>query len=133
MTSTAVVVGVGLSSRATADEVRRLVARTVAQHGFTLDDITAIATRRCFLHDARLALGVPVVGHPDDALVAASAPCDRAVGIPALVAETAALLSARRRGEAQLLGPTERSPHATASIAVALSPDDALPHGGRRP
>ena len=75
-----------------------------------------VATRDRFVLDRRLDLGVPVDGVSDDRLVAASAPCTRPVGLQARVAETAALLAAGD-GDAELIGPVDRSAHATVAVA----------------
>ncbi len=64
-----VVVGVGLSSRATATEVRDLVGAALRAHRLALDDVQAIATRTSLAGDPRLQLGLPVVGVADDVLV----------------------------------------------------------------
>lgn len=126
-----IVVGVGLSSSATAAEVRATVALALAEHERTLADVAAIATRTRFLDDPRLRLGPPLVGVDDDALVAASAPTTRPRGIAARVAETAALLAARRGDAAgELLGPSRRSAHVVAAVAscdVAPGPRQARP------
>ncbi|MEJ5253744.1 MAG: cobalamin biosynthesis protein [Acidimicrobiales bacterium] len=110
-----VVVGVGLSSAATADEVRQLVVAALEDHGLSFPP-TAIATRSRFVDDARLDLGCGVIGIDDEELLAASQPVSRSVGIAARVAETAALLATRPGG--RLLGPMHRSAHATAAVAV---------------
>jgi cobalamin biosynthesis protein CbiG len=110
-----VVVGIGLSSRATAAEVATLVADALAEVGLTLDDVTVIATRESLSADPRLALGPPVTGVPDDVLVAASEPVTRTVGLPARVAETAARLA----GHGTLMGPTRRNAQATVAVATA--------------
>lgn len=108
------VVGIGMSSSATVDEVADLVAALLDGAGLCLADIDTIATRRQFVTDGRLALGPRVVGYDDDALIAASTPVDRGVGIPARVAETAAALAA---GTGPNLGiNVARSPHVTAAL-----------------
>jgi cobalamin biosynthesis protein CbiG len=86
------VVGIGLSSEATTDEVARLLSRLLEDAELSLADVDAIATRQRFVDDVRLALGPPIVGFDDDVLIAASAPVARTIGIPARVAETAASL-----------------------------------------
>lgn len=108
-----VVVGIGLSSRATAEEVAGLVAGLLADAGRTIGDVELVATRARFVDDPRLALGPPVVGLADEVLVAASEPPDRAVGIPARVAETAAQLGAGGRA-------TSRRVARSAHVVVAL-------------
>jgi hypothetical protein len=111
-----VVLGVGLSSRATSTEVRDLVGALLRAHRLTISDVSAIATRQRFVDDPRLALGPPVVGFSDVALQRASpAPPARTVGIPARVAEAAARLAVP--GEDVRVSAVERSPHATAALA----------------
>jgi cobalamin biosynthesis protein CbiG len=113
-----VVVGVGLSSRATAGEVRALVDEALVAHRLGLSDVEAIATRASLAGDPRLALGPPVVGVPDEVLEERSDPPERSVGIRARVAETAALVAG---GSAELLEPVRRSAGATVALAVATS------------
>lgn len=110
-----VVVGVGLSSAATSDEVRQLVVEVLDRHGLPFPP-TAIATRARFVDDPRLDLGCRVIGVDDDELLATSAPVSRTLGIAARVAETAAVLATRPGG--RLLGASQRSAHATAAVAV---------------
>jgi cobalamin biosynthesis protein CbiG len=88
------VLGVGMASSATAAEVRSLVEGLLLEHGLQLDDVACLATRERFAGDERLRLGLPVVGYPDHVLEASSRTPERAVGIRACVAETAALLAA---------------------------------------
>jgi len=116
-----VVVGVGMSSKATAAEVRTLVISALRDHRLSLDDVAAVATRERLVRDRRLDLGTPVVAVPDDVLVAASEPCDRVIGLPARVAETAALVTIGEDA-ATLIG-VARSAHAT--VAIAARVDDA--------
>lgn len=111
-----IVVGIGMSSRATADEVRTLVHHALRDRQLNLDDVCVVATRDRFVLDDRLDLGIPVDGVTDERLVAASAPCARPIGLQARVAETAALLAAGF-DDAALIGPVERSAHATVAIA----------------
>jgi len=116
---TGVVVGVGMSSRATAEEIRALVCTALSDRRLSLADVAFVATRERFEHDLRLDLGPPVAGIPDDVLVAASQPCDRVIGLPARVAETAALVTAGA-GAAALIGTVTRSAHATVAIAARI-------------
>jgi cobalamin biosynthesis protein CbiG len=116
MSPGSVVVGVGLSTRATAEEVRALVTAVLAEQRLDLDDVTAIATRARFAADERLRLGPDVVGVPDEVLVESSEPPGRVVGLPARVAETAALVVA---GSGDLLVATQRSAHVTVAVAPA--------------
>jgi hypothetical protein len=109
-----VTLGIGLSSKATTDELRALVTAVLDQHHVQLGDVSSIATRECFRHDRRLQLGPVVVAYSDATLEAHSAPCERSVGPRARVAETAALLAA---GAEVLLAPVQRSAHVTVAIA----------------
>lgn len=114
--TTLVALGIGLSSKATADEVRTLVQRALRDRRLGLDDVRVVATRDRFALDHRLDLGVPIDGVSDERLVEASAPCTRPIGLQARVAETAALLAAGD-GDAELIGPVDRSAHATVAVA----------------
>lgn len=115
MSAPRVIVGVGMSSRATRDEVAALVAQALAEQGFGFPP-TTIATRAALSGDPRLQLGCPVVGFHDEVLVGHSGPVERSVGVAARVAETAAALAA---GVAPARsGPVRRSAHATAAVAV---------------
>lgn len=102
------VVGVGLASAATPDELVRLVATALAEAGIGPADVDAVATVESrAAHPAVTALGWPVV---PVALPPAPGPGDR----PA-VAEPAALAGA---GEgAVLVVPKRRSARATAAVA----------------
>ncbi len=108
------VIGVGMSSKATAAEVRTLIDDALRSRDLHFDDIDIVATRERFAHDDRLALGWPVVGIDDARLEASSAPCERTIGIKARVAETAAQLASSTA--AHLLGPVERSAHVTVAV-----------------
>ncbi|MEX2626193.1 MAG: cobalamin biosynthesis protein [Ilumatobacteraceae bacterium] len=121
-----VVVGVGMSSRATATEVRSLVEAALRGRHLDLDDVTAIATRERFVRDPRLDLGRRVVGVDDHHLEAVSVPVERTVGLRARVAETAALTIASRGEGATLLGAVERSAHATVAIAATTGSEDPV-------
>lgn len=121
-----VVIGVGLSSAATASEVRTLVDELRRELGVAIDQIAVIATRECLVDDPRLTLGPPVLGLNDDDLVARSAPVERPFGIQARVAETAALAVASATGGAQLLTPVRRSAHATAAAARPMHTSDRI-------
>lgn len=110
-----VVLGIGLSSKATAEEVRSLVDLALTNRRLDLGDVCLVATRDRFGLDVRVDLGVPIDAMTDERLVAASAPCARPIGLQARVAETAAVLAAGSR-EA-LIGPVERSAHATVAVA----------------
>ena len=120
--ATGVVLGIGMSSKATAEEVRALVSAALRGHQLQLGDVAVVATRQQFAFDKRLAFGRPVTGVSDQRLVAESGPCERTVGLCARVAETAALLAATQLGSqgttATLLGSVQRSAHATVAIAA---------------
>ena len=123
--ATGVVLGVGMSSKATAEEVRTLVAAALGHHHLQLSDVAVVATRQQFVLDGRLALGRPVTGVADEELVAQSGPCERTVGLCARVAETAALLAANRLASegraATLLAPVQRSAHATVALVLPVT------------
>jgi len=114
-----------MSSKATAGEVRTLVTSALREHHLGLDDVSVVATRERFVRDRRLDLGPPVTGVPDDVLVAASEPCDRVVGLPARVAETAAVVTVGE-ATAELIGQVARSPHATVAIAATATVSQLL-------
>jgi hypothetical protein len=107
------VLGIGLSSNATADEVAALASAVLAAADRRLADVRVVATRSRFVGDTRLALGPPVVGFEDDVLVRASERPSRAVGIPARVAETAARLAA---SGAPVIERVARSAHVTVAL-----------------
>lgn len=111
-----VVLGIGMSSKATAAEVRTLIDNALRSRDLQFDDVDVVATRERFVLDGRLALGLPVIGIDDGQLEASSAACVRTVGIKVRVAETAALLAAS--AAAHLLGPVERSAHVTVAVVV---------------
>jgi cobalamin biosynthesis protein CbiG len=102
------VVGVGLASAATPDELAGLVATALAEAGIGPADVAAVATVEArAAHHAVTALGWPVV---PVALPAASGP-----GARPAVAEPAALAAA---GDgAFLVVPKRRSARATAAVA----------------
>lgn len=116
MTESRVIVGVGMSTHATRDEIATLIRDTMRHYGFSAPPF-AIATRAAFADDERLQLGCTVIGIDERELIAHSEPVDRAIGIPARVAETAAALAAGPTG--RLAGPSRCSVHATAAVAVA--------------
>ncbi|MFV0523350.1 MAG: hypothetical protein ACK5RL_02510 [Acidimicrobiales bacterium] len=116
LTVSHVVVGVGMSSRATRDEILALVTATLAHAGHNFPPGT-IATRSHFVGDPRLDLGCPIVAFDDQLLVDRSPPLDRRAGLPARVAETAAALAARI--DVADVGPTARSAHVAVAVAVA--------------
>jgi cobalamin biosynthesis protein CbiG len=104
-----------MSSSATADEVRSLVDSALDRRDLCVGDVSLLATRATFVGDRRLDFGLPISAVADERLVAASAPCDRRVGIPARVAETAALVAAG--SDSALIGAVERSAHVTVAVA----------------
>jgi hypothetical protein len=116
------VLGVGMSSKATVEEVRELARRVVDQAGFRLDAVALVATRERFAADERVRLGPPVVA-VDDAVLLDRFPAPQRSdggGFAARVAEGCAMTAA---GEsAELLVGTTRSPHATAAIASPGEP-----------
>jgi|GEM_PF-3003935 cobalamin biosynthesis protein CbiG len=122
---TQLVLGVGMSSKATRQEVRELVDTVIAQAAVDLDSINLIATRIRFVDDDRVRFGPPVLGVDDGALLAQHpAPARPDEGFAARVAEGCALTGAGPGGE--LLVTTTRSAHATAALAVG-SPEGARP------
>ncbi|WP_208026851.1 cobalamin biosynthesis protein [Rhabdothermincola sediminis] len=123
------IVGIGLASRASAEEVEQLVRDLLSRHGLPFPP-GAIATRTRFATDPRVALGCPVVGIDDDELLAASPPVSRRRGLPAQVARTAALLAAGPGG--RLLEPAGRSRYATAAVARPAQGRPAPRHRSER-
>ena len=127
------VVGVGVSSGASTDEVTALVATLVREAGLDIADVEAIATRSSLASDPRLALGPRVVGFTDDELVAASRPTTRSIGIPARVAETAALLAAGRgHRDARPVSPGRHTPPPHSCASVRLRSTGCVATGRRR-
>jgi hypothetical protein len=111
-----VVLGVGLSSKADAAEVRTLVDAMLLQHQLGIVDVAVVATRHSFANDPRLRLGPPVIGYDDALLEEMSEPCERSFGIQARVAETAARL-AFGLDDAGLDAPhVARSAHVTVAL-----------------
>jgi hypothetical protein len=113
---TQLVLGIGLSSKATRREVRELVDTVVALASVRLDAIGLVATRMHFLDDDRVRFGPPVLGVDDSELLAQyPAPPRPDGGFAARVAEGCALTGAGPGAE--LLVATTRSAHATAALA----------------
>lgn len=113
---TRLVLGVGLSSKASRQEVRELVDAVVTQAVLGMDAIGFVATRVRFVDDDRLRLGPPVLAIDDDVLLAQyPAPLRTDGGFAARVAEGCALTGAGPGAE--LLVATIRSAHATAALA----------------
>jgi cobalt-precorrin 5A hydrolase/precorrin-3B C17-methyltransferase len=121
---TGLVLGVGMSSKATGDEVRQLVERVAEAAGVGLDAVAAVATRERFVDDERLHLGPPVLGVTDRILLdryPAPEPAESDRRFGARVAEGCALIGAGE--QAELLVATTRSAHATAALAApAVTP-----------
>jgi len=107
--------GVGLSSKATGDEVHGLVDEVLLQAGLPLQDIELLATRFRFVDDPRVRIGPPVVG-VEDAVLLDRFPEPGRVGFAARVAEGCAIIGAG--SGAELLVPTTRSAHATMALAI---------------
>lgn len=113
---TRLVLGLGLSSKATAREVLDLVETVIAQAAVSLDAIGFVATRARFVDDDRARLGPPVLGVDDSELLAQHpAPPRSGAGFAARVAEGCALIGAGPGAE--LIVATTRSAHATAALA----------------
>lgn len=114
---TQLVVGIGMSSRATQREVAELVDTVLAQAAVTLDAIGLIATRERFVGDERVRFGPVVLGVDDGALLARHPAPARPDGrLAARVAEGCALIGAGPGAE--LVVATTRSAHATAALAL---------------
>lgn len=118
--SASYVVGVGMSSAATALEVRDAVAAALACAGVDRSAVESVATRRSLADDCRLvALGLPVLSFDDERLatVAVANPSERVAAAlaTASVAEAAALLAVG--GSAVLVLPKQCSAHVTVAIA----------------
>lgn len=115
---TCLVLGIGMSSRATRQEVSGLIDEVIGQAAVRLGDVSLVATRMHFVQDKRTRLGPPVLGIDDDVLLDQHpAPQRAGDGFPARVAEGCALTGAGP-GSRLLVGTT-RSAHATAALALA--------------
>jgi cobalt-precorrin 5A hydrolase len=110
-----VALGIGLSSKATVDEVRALAQEVLDRAGVGLDVVTWVATRSRFVDDPRVRLG-PDVCSIDDTTLLERYPKPTGPS-PARVAEGCALHAAGP--EATLLVGITRSAHATAALAAA--------------
>lgn len=118
-----VVVGIGMSSRATVGEVQDVIDEVLSDASLSRADVVSVATRDRFGADERLPVGVAVDLVTDAELIAASEPTDRTLGIPARVAVTAAAVAATRRwGGARVVVPTRRSPHVTVAVCEGVTP-----------
>ncbi|MFN2608976.1 MAG: precorrin-3B C(17)-methyltransferase [Acidimicrobiales bacterium] len=119
------VVGVGATTDAPADEVAALVAAALAAAGLAPASVAAVATIDRRAADPALgALGPPVRGFPAAALSGVAVPTPSsvvaaAVGTPS-VAEAAALLAAGPHAE--LVVRKRRSAHATVAVARRRRP-----------
>jgi cobalamin biosynthesis protein CbiG len=117
----AVVLGMGLSSIATAGDVRTLADAVLADAGIDWARVERIATLAALACDARIAaLGPPVVGFEPTQLAAvegatAARRTELAVGTPS-VAEAAALLAAGPGS--RLIIRKQRAAHVTAAVAM---------------
>jgi cobalamin biosynthesis protein CbiG len=115
-----VVVGIGASSRATAEEINALVHEALAGAGLPAADVSGVATIAARAGDPRLAaLGWPITGFDAAELAVVPVATEgarvfEAVGT-ASVAEAAALLAAGTGSH--LIAPKRRSAHATIALA----------------
>ncbi len=110
-----IVLGVGMSSKATPGDVRSLADRVVRQAGLGAASVTALATRARLADDPRVAMGFPVVAVDDGCLLDWFPEPSRAL-FPARVAEGCALIAAGPGSS--LVVPTVRASHATAALAA---------------
>ena len=118
--STSVVVGIGMSSAATACDVADAVDAALRSAGLGRSSVARVATRDELLADVRVVgLGLPVAGFTSAQLDAVAVPnpsalAARAVGT-ASVAEAAAILGAGR--SAELVVAKQRSGSVTVAVA----------------
>ena len=121
------VVGVGMSSAATYDEVRALLNESLLREHIDLCEVEAVATHERFVGDARLvALGLPVLGFSATQLADVDVPTPSgavhlATGT-ASVAEAAALLASTTG--VTLVMHKQRSAHVTVAIARSRGIDE---------
>ena len=114
------VIGIGASTRATADEISALVHETLADAGVPPADVSGVATIAGRAADPRLAaLGWPITAFDASELALVAVPSRGGRALDAVgtasVAEAAALLAA---GEgSHLVAPKRRSAHATIAVA----------------
>ncbi len=115
------VLGVGISSAATSEEVAALAADVMRGADLSLGSVTSVATRERFVADPRLVLGPEVVGVSDERLLSGfPIPGDRTrPGLQARVAEGCALAIAGARAE--LLVARTPSAHVTMALAQGLA------------
>lgn len=111
---TSLVLGIGMSSKATRDDVVGLVGKVLTAGDLELGDVAVIATRARFVRDERLQLGPRVVGIDDDDVLERFA-SPRRVGIAARVAEGCAMIGAGQNAKL-LVGPVH-----TSYVTVALA------------
>ena len=124
----AYVVGVGMTSTATAAELSEAVEAALAILGIDRSAIVSVATRTELAADHRIVtLDLPVVGFGSDELASFGAPNPSArvadaVSTPS-VAEAAALLGAHRAGggPAVLVLAKQRSARVTVAVACVTS------------
>lgn len=120
--SAALVLGVGLSSKATAEELMTLIDAALGSIGASRADVVRVATRESLATDGRIAavVAAPIATVADGDLINESSLVMRPFGIPARVARTAALA-----GRRHLVGSASendivielKSAHATIAIA----------------
>jgi hypothetical protein len=110
-----VVLGLGLSSKATRGEVRDLVEGVILRGDIPIEGVRLVATRMRFVDDERVRVGPPIIG-VEDATLLDRFPVSGRVGFAARVAEGCALIGAGI--DAELLVSTTRSTHATAALAI---------------
>lgn len=108
------VLGVGMSSRATHADVLGLVNEVLTKGDVQLAHVAFVATRARFVGDERLQLGVSVVAVDDEELLERFASPRRA-GFAARVAEGCALIGAGENAQL-LLGPV-RGTFVTVALA----------------
>lgn len=108
------VLGVGMTTRATREEISTLFGELLARADVRLEMVDVVATRLRFVDDERLQLGLPIVGVEDSTLLERFPAPDR-VGFAARVAEGCALVGAG--DHAQLLVEPLRSAYATMALA----------------
>lgn len=120
------VIGVGASRGVADTEVLGLIDAALAEAGLTRRDVSQLATvdakaEEPALRTAARELGVPLIGHPAEALAVVAVPHSSASALAAVgtasVAEAAALLGA---AGGPLLVPKRKSALATVAIARHL-------------
>ena len=115
------VLGVGMSSKATRAGVARLVEEVVTMANSPIESVAVLATRSKFVADERLQLGMMIVGIDDEDLLALwGAP--RPAGFAARVAEGCAMIGAGER--ARLLVAPRRGTFVTVALAQRTDSSD---------